>query len=264
MRAGSAPSLARRAGVALVVLYVVVAALTRVVSGHRVRPLFDTIGPPPAYQWINPPPQFAAGNQKPGPMTYDLPLASTKTSPVGVSSAEAQLVLNLPAGAVPPHGADTAVHVVITPLDPATLGPLAPALGLRPDGNAYRTEFTYKPSGQALDSVASPGNVFLVVPLPGHGIAFSPDGTSWQLLDSQAVGGQSAMGAVFRQPGYYMGTARPSAATQTTKKGGGSTTVLAVVGVALLALMLVGLPAVLRFVRGPGRGRPPGRPPGRR
>ena len=259
MRAGTATPPALRVGLALVALYVVVAALTGLISGHDVRPLFDTIGPPPPYQWVNPPPQFAAGNQKPAPMTYDLPLASTKTSPVGVSSAEAQLVLNLPAGAIPPHGADTTVHAVVTPVDPATLAPLAPALGLRPDGNAYRTEFTYKPSGQALAAIASPGNVFVVVPLPGHGIAFSPDGVAWQLLDSQAVGGQSAMGAVFRQPGYYMGTTRASATTQTTKKGGGNATLFAVVGVALLALILVGQPAALRFLRGAGGGGPPRR-----
>jgi hypothetical protein len=242
-------------GLALVALYALVAALTGLLGAHRVRPLFDTIGPAPPYQWVNPPPQFAAGNVKPKPMTYDIPLAQTKTTPLGVSSSEAQLVLNLPAGAIPAHGADTTVHIVITPLDPATLAPLPPQLGLRPDGNAYRAELTYKPSGQPVDNITSPGNVFVVVPLPGHGIAFSPDGTSWQLLDSQPVGGQSAMGAVFRQPGYYMGAAKPSAATQTTKKGGSSTTVIAVVGVAVLALALVALPAGVRLLRGSRGGR---------
>ena len=264
MRARTRPPLALGVGVGLVAIYVVVAALTGLLSGHQVRPLFDTIGPPPAYQWVNPPSTFAAGNQKPGPMTYDLTLASTRTGPVGVSSSEAQFVINLPAGAIAAHGADTTVHVLITPVDPAKLGPLPAAEGVRPDGNAYHAEFTYKPSGQPLGAFSSPGNVFLTVPQPGHGIVFSPDGTTWQSLNSQAVGGASAMGAVFAQPGYYMGTARPTSATHTTKKGGGGT-VIAVVSVGVLAVLLVGLPLVLRLRRGgPAGGGPAGGPSRRR
>ena len=259
MRARTRPRLVLGIGLALVALYALVAALTGLVSGRHVRPVFDAIGPAPPYQWVNPPSQFAAGNVKPKPMTYDLPLAQTHTTPVGVSSSEAQFVLNIPAGAIPPHGSDTTLHVVITALDPAILGPLAPELGLRPDGNAYHAEFNYKPSGQPVGALTSPGNVFLVAPLPGHGIAFSADGISWQQLDSQAVGGQSAMGAVFRQPGYYIGTAPLSASIQKPKKGGSSTTIIAVIGVAVLALALVALPAVIRGLRRPAGGGRPGR-----
>jgi hypothetical protein len=247
------------AGLALVALYLGTVALTGLLSRREVRPLFDGPITCARYQWISPPPQFADGNTKPLPKSIDVPLSSTRGVPLGLQSSEEvpQLVVSLPAGAIPPDAGATTLHVQISPLDPASLGPLPPDARLRADGNAYRVELSYEPSGQAVNTITRPGNVFLSAPDPAHRIAFSPEGSSWQLLDAVQVRDRCSVAGVFRQPGIYLVAAPLVPPTHGPGSGGtGSGTVLAVGGVALLALILVATPLVLRRAR--GRGSPAG------
>jgi len=250
------------AGLVLAALYLATTALTGLVRGGHVLALFDDggTGPSRPYQWVNPPTRFRSTNNKPTPVALDLPLASARTAPVGLQSSEPdpQLVVSLPAGAIPPRPGDATVHVAITPLDPATLGPLPAGAGMGPDGNAYRADFVYEPSGQPVGALASPGNVFLVVPSPGHGIAFSADGGSWQLLETQQLGARNAMGAVFSKPGYYLAAAGIVPPTRSNPPGGkgiGTTALLAGAGAALLVAVLAGV-VLLRRGRAGARRRP--------
>lgn len=246
-------------GAAVVALYLVTVVGT-VPFGHRVRPLFEGIGPPPAYRWVHPPPGFASGNVPPKPNEVDVPLGADGSEQSGAQSDDSQLVLNLAPKAAPPHEPDTSVKVRIEPLDPATLGPLPP--DLRSNGNAYRVTLTYEPSGTAITSLTTPGNILMTVPEPTAGLLFAPDGRAWQRIGSQTVAGQPIVGGPFTAPGYYVGAAHPKAAT--SGGGGGSGiggTILVAVLVAAVALALGLFPVIRRRRRGRGRGqkKPPAR-----
>jgi hypothetical protein len=157
----TAPGRARkwRAGAAALALYLIVALTTFGFARHRVLPLFEGIGPPPRYQWVNPPPQFAAGNTRPHLTSEEIAFVDGRTPARVVMSSDAQFIGNLAEGAFAPHGPDTAVRAVVTPLDPATLGSLPP--GLAADGNAYHIELTYQPSAASVAGLAVPGNVIM-------------------------------------------------------------------------------------------------------
>jgi hypothetical protein len=236
--------------------YVVTLLATMAASGGGVRPLYEGFSPPAPYRWVKPPPPFASGNEPPKPSITDVGLQGGTSGQAGISTDDAQVVLNLGPGTIPPHASDTKVTVTITPLDPATLSP--PPGPLRADGNAYRVEAVYEPSRQPVDRFAFPGDILLTVPEPGHNMLFSPDGRSWQGLETQPVATSSVVAARLSQAGYFLGaTSNPASTTTTARPGGsgsgGSTTgraVIAALVVAGVAVALFAVPAVLRSRRG--------------
>jgi hypothetical protein len=224
-------------GVGIGALYALVAILTIQSSGSHVRPLFEGIGPNRPYQWVNPPKAFAVGNVKPHANDAQVVLGPNGSELSGAGSTDTQIVLNLPEAAIPPQPPDDHVTATFTPLDPATLGP-APS-GLRANGNAYRVELSYEPSGQPIDVLAKPGNVVLTVPEPSQGLLYSPDGKSWQKLESQDLGGVGTVGATFDKAGYYAG-ATSSFTAPADGAGSGSSGIggIVVVGGITVALAL--------------------------
>lgn len=250
----------RRIGFAIVVVYVVVAALTLRGSGH-LRPLFEGIGPSAPYQWVKPPPEFAASNTKPAPTTTDIDLGAAGTPLRGASSSDGQFVLNLPEGAIAPHPEDTKVAVTITPLDAATLGSLPD--DLHPNGNAYRVEAVYQPSGQAVDRIDKAGNVIIQMPQPVNALLYSGDDRIWERVAVNAEGSPSTGGAQFDRLGYYLGAAPASTAAppQGAASNGG---VIAVVVVVVVLALAFGLgPVVYRRVRPRPAASSARRPPNR-
>ena len=241
-------------GLGLTVAYALVCLTTLRVTGHDVRPLFEGIGPDSPYRWVNPPKEFAPGNVKPEASSTDVGFLATGSRSAGLVSSDSQLVINLDAGAVPPKPGDTQVTVAFVPLDPATLGKLNPPL--RPDGNAYRVEMTYKPSGGPVPALTAPGNLLILVPEPADTVLFSSDGRTWQQLDSQHESGSGAESAALASPGYYLaGTSRPPPSPVASSSGGYSTIVV-VVAVSLLAIVLAWTPYVRQRLR---RRRPAGK-----
>jgi hypothetical protein len=249
----ASPRRTGKSGVAIAVGYVVVCIATIALTGHSVRPLFDGIGPPAPYQWVKPPPDFAAGNKKPKPVSMDVALKANGSAASVVSTPDAQALLNLPEGAVAAHGADTKVTVMIVPLDPATLGP--PPKPLHADGNAYRIALKYEPSGVAAGPLAKPGNVVLTVPQPAKSVLSSADGRAWQELASQSIGGTGSVGAAFNGGGYFLAGAHGTVTGTSSKSSTGRTLLIAGV-VVVLALALPFLVTWLRRRRRPGRRRP--------
>jgi hypothetical protein len=239
-------------GVLLVGVYLLAVTGT-LPLGHNVRPLFEGIGPPPAYRWVKPPASFASGNVPPKPNDTDIPMGPTGSQQSGAQSEDNQLVLNLAPNAIPPHAPDTSVRVHIEPLDPATLGPIPPEF--RANGNAYKVTFTYQPSGVAATTITAPGNILLTIPLPAAGLLYSGDGRTWTNIGKQTVAGQPIVGGPFNAVGWYLGATHPQAAA---KGGGGSTGVIIVaVLVAVLALALGLFPLLRRRVRSqPAKRRP--------
>jgi hypothetical protein len=230
---------ALQAGLAAAVLYLAVLSATAATSTHHVRPLFEGIGPAAPYRWVNPPKEFAAGNQPPS--SLDTSIEPGKTA--SLNTPDGQAIVNLAANAIPAHDPDTEVRGKIDPLDPATLGPLpAP---LRADGNAYRVNLTYTPSGTPVGALSAPGNIALQIPEPADAIFFSTDGTSWQKLPTQTVGQPTLVGAAFAQPGLYL--AATSAPAANTSSSSGSTWPAYAVFAA--TIMLAAALGVLAFVR---------------
>ncbi len=255
-------------GAAALGVYLAVATATLAWSGRRLLPLFEGVGPPPPYQWVNPPPAFKSGNTKPGPATVDIAFRAGKSDAASAFTADSQLVINITAGAFTPRGADTAVRAVLTPLDPATLGPVPP--GLFADGNAYRIALTYQPSNTAVDTVAGQGSISLTAPNPGMVLLYSSDGRTWTKLTSQTVAATSTVFSTFTSPGWYLVGAGPTAippAGNGNRLGTGAIAAL----VAALAILFVATPVGVRAVRrrrsaGPGEpdsgpGPPKGTPP---
>jgi hypothetical protein len=232
-------------------LYLAAAAATLGLSGHHLLPLFEGVGPPPPYQWVNPPSAFATGNTKPKPASADIAIRAGTSAQASAFTPDGQFVVNFNAGSFAPHGSDTGVHAAVTPLDPATLGPLPP--GLAADGNAYRIQLTYTPSGAVIDSVATPGSVALVDPNPGQVLLYSADGQSWSRLATQIIPATSAVISTFTAPGWFVTGASPTGAVAGPSNHLGTAAIALLV--AGLAIVLALTPVAIRAVR---RRRPPG------
>ena len=249
----------RRAGVgALLALAYVLVTLATGASGRvRVRPLFEGFAPPAPYRWVKPPARFAAGNVKPSGASATIAITGGVSVAGAVATDDGQFLANLGAGAVKDPTA-TAVDAKVTPVDPATLAPL-PARSFA-DGNAYRLDLTLTPANAAVGTLASPGNVVLTLPAAGTGVAFSPDGRTWQLLTAQPVGtSHTTLGVAFDRPGFYVGVAASEVNGSASSGGGGGSTVYVVVSLAAIVVAVAGSAIALRRRNRPAPGRGPSR-----
>jgi hypothetical protein len=221
-------------------LYLAVVAVTALVVDHPVRPLFEGVGPAAPYRWVNPPREFAAGNQPPTPLKTVLALGPA----VALNTSDAQVVLNIAANVIPAHDPDTQLNVAIDPLDPATLGPLTAPL--RADGNAYRVTLSYAPSTTPVGPLTTPGNIVLQIPEPADAIYFSPDGHAWQRLDSHVAGQVTLEGATFTQAGYYLAATSKAASTSS---GGTNWPAYLALGATIALAALLGIGTQVRRQR---------------
>jgi len=232
------------AGLALAAVYVAVLALTA--GGRRTLPLYDGFAPPPRYQWVNPPAPFVAGNRVPGPKRTEVTLGAGGSAQEGFSSDDGQLVVNLPAGAIP-SGPPTAA-VTITPVDPATLGPLPG--GATADGNAYRVEITYAPAGPAVATLAAAGSALLTVPQTPEKVFGSPDGHDWTQIELVPVD-NSRLSFRVTSAGYVLASAAPITSVATPRSSDELGRTLAAAGATLvLAGCLYFGPVAVRRLRG--------------
>jgi hypothetical protein len=237
-----------RAGAVLAALYALVVAVTALTTGHPVRPLFDGVGGAMPYKWVKPPWYVGSANIKPQPNHTDIAFENGASPLVGVTSEDAQIILNLPQGAIPPRGGHIAVRASFTPLDPKKLA--KPPGGMRPDGNAYRVEMTYQPSGEPLRGLSTSGNVVMVVPDEAEKMLFSADGKSWSELPTHNLGDPQTVGSAFNTPGYYLvATSLPEFTNPNQGSGTKRTVGIVMVVVALTLLLGYVLPTILRRSR---------------
>jgi hypothetical protein len=237
-----------RVGAALVPLYAVVVVATALATGHPVRPLFDGVGGATPYKWVKPPWYVGSANIKPGPSHTDIAFETGASPLIGVTSDDAQIILNLPQGSLPPRDGATGVRASFTPLDPKKLA--KPGGGMRPDGNAYRVEMDYQPSGEPLRQLTTSGNVVMVVPDEAEKMLFSPDGKSWSELPTHQLGDPQTVGSAFNTPGYYLvGTSLPEFTNPNEGSGTKRTVGIVMVVVAMALLLGYVLPTILRRSR---------------
>jgi hypothetical protein len=245
---------AAAAGAALVAVYLLLAAFSGGLTPLARRPLLDGLGPLQAYRWVAPPPDLAATNVEPSPLTFTLALTPDGVQGGGPPSKDGQITVIVPTGAVGPHGADTSVRFDVTPVDPAGLKPLGHDLAAF--GNAYRIEATYLPSGTAVDGLESTLDVVLVYPVTvtlhtsQHEMTSSPDGRRWTVREGNDFVGSQQVEAVVPELGYVVVAGVPGLAPvipSPLPSGGGSSKALALgLIVAAGCALLVGLGLVLR------------------
>ena len=152
-----------------------------------------------------------------------------------------------------------------TPLDPKKLA--KPPGDMRGDGNAYRVEMTYQPSGAPVGQTTTSGNVIMIVPDEAKEMLYSVDGKSWDPLPTHMLGDPNTVGSAFNKPGYYLvSTSLPEFTNP--NKGQGTKRVVGTVMVVVALALLLGyvLPTVLRRSRAAqaaaapkGRATPPTR-----
>lgn len=237
-----------RVGAALAAVYAVVIVVTNLTTGYPVRPLFDAAGGAVPYKWVKAPWYVSSTNVKPRPSHQDIAFEDGASPQTGVTSEDAQVILNLPQGALPPRSGETAVRMSFVPLDPKKLA--KPPGGMRPNGNAYRVEMAYQPSGARLDAVTASGNVVMVVPDEAEKMLFSVDGKSWSELPTQKLGDPTTVGSAFNTAGYYLvATSLPEFTNP--NKGSGTKRTVGIVMVVVAAVLLLGyvLPMILRRSR---------------
>lgn len=214
------------------VLYVAACVVTIGTGTHPLRPLYEGIGPAAPYRWIHPPAQFKASNNPPYPVSESVTMTPKGSPQAVITSGDGQLVLTLPAGAIPAHAGDGTLLLALTPLDPAKLGALPVALFS--DGNAYHVTASYQPSGRPVELAAQPMDAVVVTPVPSAALLQSTDGQTWTRVDDHHIPNQAAVAATITQFGYYMAAANVPVVTKAVS---GSTRILLVVGLGLVALV---------------------------
>jgi hypothetical protein len=235
-------------GGALVALYVGVVVGTNLTTGHPVRPLFDGAAGSTPYKWVKPPWYVGSVNIEPKASSSDIGFENGVSPLIGVTSDDAQMILNLPQGALPGKEGATGVRATFTPLDPKKLAKLPSPL--RPNGNAYRVEMAYQPSGEPVRQTATSGNVIMVVPDEAEEMLYSVDGKSWAELPTHRLGDPTTVGSAFNKPGYYLvGTALPEFANPNKESGTKKTVGTVMIVVALALLLGYVLPFLLRRSR---------------
>ena len=237
-----------RVGGALVALYLAVVIGTNLTTGHPVRPLFDGAAGNTPYKWVKPPWYVGSVNIEPKASSSDIAFENGVSPLIGVTSDDAQMILNLPQGALPAKEGAAGVRATFTPLDPKKLAKLPSPL--RPNGNAYRVEMAYQPSAEPVRQTVTSGNVIMVVPDEAEEMLYSVDGKSWAELPTHRLGDPTTVGSAFNKPGYYLvGTALPEFANPNKGSGTKKTVGTVMIVVALALLLGYVLPLLLRRSR---------------
>jgi len=203
-------SVALRTGVVVAALYVAVAAVTGSRWLIARRPVFDGFGGPLPYNWVSPPPALASNNQPPASRSFTIDLDPSTGSEAAVyNTSDGQASLGLSNGAIPAaSGSGSArAKLTITPLNPSEFG--APPAGFVMAGNVYRFVATSLPSGPAIATLHSPGQVVLTYPAPPnpvqyhHVLLFSSDGKRWRRLSSLEAPATQQVQASTPDLGYF-------------------------------------------------------------
>jgi hypothetical protein len=241
-------------GLLLAAVYVAAVAVTARTGLRPVRPLFDGQAPVPPYQWVDPPPEFADGNVPPEPVEVSIELSDGGTRATSFGTPDAQAIVTLPDGAVPPAAGAEAALVTVEPVDPEAVGP--PPSDLRFDGNAYRVEIAYQPSGDPAE-LREP--LTLVLRYPAHAtVLLGRDASRWTPLVTNQIRSTLQLWAGTRRTGVFVAAAPRDAPIP--DPGGGFPWLWATLGASAAAAVLA-LVLTRKGPSGPPRPAPPRRRP---
>jgi hypothetical protein len=224
-------------------------ALTSRLDPFGAPPVLDGLSPPPAYRWVEPPPDLADANKKPFGGTFSVRFTNGRSEAGAFTIRDSQLSMILDPGVLAANGNPRAARISITPRSASSVHT---PVGLHIDGNVYRIAITSQPSGDAITSFKTPQRVILVYPAdhsfvkPEHLIAFSADGQTWNRLKTQDSTVQQQSSALIRSPGFV-------AVVTPTKSKSSNTAVVVYVLVGIAVLGLIGLLAWWLYRRSKGR-----------
>ncbi|MEA2487643.1 MAG: hypothetical protein QOF16_1297 [Actinomycetota bacterium] len=242
----------RRSAVVIGSLVALAYVATALIAGHRepnvARPLLDGLTAPPAYRWVDPPPDLASGNKQPVGGTSTIAVAKKKTAAGAFSTPDAQLSIVLEPAAlkIPPD--TTSVQIALTPLAPAAVQANPPS-GLEVAGNIERIQAIAQPSGNELTTFDPPARVVLVYPASStgthvsHTLLFSPSGQTWTRIKTSDSTVQQQASGLLPGAGYVAVAAPPASGSSSTRW---ITIAIVVAAVLLLATLLI---ADIRRVR---------------
>ena len=164
--------------------------------------LADGVATPASYRFVDPPPFFATGNVSPHDLSTTIALGADGSAAAGIATPDGQFVIDLGRGAIAPANGATSIAVRITPIAPRHLRPLPQG---RSNGNAYRVDMTYQPTGVSVTRFAKPGTLLIEIPEIGSALFVSADATRWsQLLSQPLPPRRLSVSANFPAPGYYL------------------------------------------------------------
>jgi hypothetical protein len=231
-------------GLAVVVAFAVLAAISGQLSPLARAPLFDggnLLGP---YRWVSPPPDLAATNEQPAKGSFTLAITDAGSRPSTFVTSDNQATLSFAEGAILPRGTASEAHIAVEPEDPDTLGP--PPGDLTAFGNAVRLGVSYA-GGGAVRTFDAGVDVSLVYPATltlhaaTHEMLWSADGRTWRHLRSKDSPVLQQVTATVSGPGYVLvaAVATTVSPTATPTPGGSSsslsTILLVVAGLSFLA-----------------------------
>lgn len=252
MSGASARRTSRRvlvAGVVLAVAYVVLALLSGHLSPLSRRPTLDGLGPLMPYRWVAPPPEVE-GTEAPTPGSFELRVRHGGTVPDVVFTPDAQVTMILDRGAI--RSDDPVVNLDVTPLDPATLGPLPN--DFETFGNAIEIRAVGEPSGEAASRFEDLIAILLYPETTSlhaltHELLYSADGSSWERLDTTESVVQQQVQAEMPGPGYLVVGGVPKVLTSPRPPGvdtGGVGTLPTILLVVSIVSLLLGVGLLLR------------------
>lgn len=187
-------------GLALAAAYLAAASWTFAVGTLPVRPFFEGTGPPPAYNWVAPPEEFAEANVMPEPYEETISIESQKgpDGPIRAfvggtfSTGDGQVSLSVPSGAFEAKPGQTGIRFRLEQVDPAALADPPPERAV--DGNGIVVTATYEPDGTPAEPLeqdcALGGCINLIVRFPAFGAELwhlGDDGLTWDLIPTQQV-----------------------------------------------------------------------------
>jgi hypothetical protein len=239
----SARRRAAAVGGALCLVYLFGALVSGSLGPASRRPILDGLAPPPLYRWVNPPPALASTNKPPSAGRSLIALDLDKGSAATVfSTRDFQASLALGEGAIPPHGQDNHVQLVMTPLAAKTDATLP--TGMQIAGNVVEVTATYEPSGASVGDLRTKGELGVVYPLLFQGVGFadtvlrSADERSWSALQSDDAIAQQSVHAAVGRLGFFAVGQSPVGATAPPSPSNGTRTGSIVVAVLAAAVLL--------------------------
>lgn len=207
---------ARKRALAWGLVIVAIYAAGGIVSGHLSplarRPLLDGIIPPLPYRWVAPPPELADSNLPPASGRSRIPMRPNGSKASFLATDDAQVTLNAPKGAVPPHPGSQAVVMSIEPIDPASVGPLPGRLTVK--GNVYVIAAAYQPGGDRIRRLDASIVAILTYPaltndLGNHTLVASPDGKRWTRIETHDQHATKQVNGRLRSLGYLAVASAP-------------------------------------------------------
>jgi len=210
------------------------------------RPLLDGSGALIPYHWVCPPQALAPTNQKPTGAKTTVRMGPKGSAAKTMQSTDGQLYFVMRSKLFPPHPGARSVSVMAQPVCASKFGALPG--GLTATGNAYQVAATYEPGGDPVTKLAFSAVGILVYPVSptlhttDHTLFLSPDGKTWQKLDSTDVPGLVQVQATVPSLGYllvgqHQQAIGPSASGGSSGGGSIPTTWLLVAGAVLLVAL---------------------------